>query len=340
MSERPDPLEDALTELQFRCVSMSGQEPSSAWRRDLPLSSVTLHVPIEGSCHIDVDTPIWLHRLERGEVLLVNKGVGGALRAVSENDPPKVFSAQVEFEAPHGHPLLAAIPEVVQAAPGPAPRSFGPLLDALLAEFVLPVLGREVLVLRLCEGLFIETLRWHLGDLQWTDKGWLRVLADPGLRAQLGPALSETGKVETVKALAAAAGRSPRRFGARFRQFAGFTPSELIRDTRARRAARLLRQGETDLARIAHVTGYRSRPSFCRAFKRGLGVSPATYWRSVHGRRFPRQAEGRERTTWELEAEYGCPDMWELRFALEEEAEAGAAPEGSPPLGADPAEPE
>jgi len=69
------------------------------------------------------------------------------------------------------------------------------------------------------------------------------------------------------------------------------------------------------------VTGYGSRPSFCRAFKRELGVSPAAYWRGVHKRPFPRQPEGPEKTQWEAEAEYGCPDMWELRFTLEEEAE-------------------
>ena len=67
------------------------------------------------------------------------------------------------------------------------------------------------------------------------------------------------------------------------------------------------------------MTGYRSRPSFCRAFKRELGVSPAAYWRRVHRRPFPRHPDGPEKTRWEAEAAYGCPDMWELRFALEEE---------------------
>jgi AraC-like DNA-binding protein len=327
MNERLDALEDALAELQVRCVPITSGAAPRPWRREFPLDAVSLHVPLEGRCHIDVDTPIWVHRLERGQVLLVNRGVAGALRPASESDPPpEVFSARIELEAPHGHPLLDAMPQLVQASPGDgaAPRSFGPLLEAFLVEFRMPVLGRGALAARLCEGLFIEALRSHLLDLSWADTGWFRVLADPVIKAQLGLPPSETGKVATVTNLAAAANRSPRRFGARFRQFAGFTPSDHVRHTRARRAARLLREGETDLARIAHVTGYRSRPSFCRAFKRELGVSPASYWRTVHGRRFPRQPDGPEKTRWDAEAEYGCPDMWELRFALEEEAdEAG-----------------
>ena len=172
-----------------------------------------------------------------------------------------------------------------------SPRSFDPLLEALLAEITRPRVGHGVLVLRLCEGLFIQALRSQLLDVNWNDRGWFRVVADPVLRTWPGPGATDTDAVQSVAELAASVNRSPRRSSARFRELAGFTPSAHLRHTRARRAARMLRDGETDLARIAHLTGYRSRPSFCRAFKRELGVSPAAYWRRVHGRRFPRQRD-------------------------------------------------
>lgn len=129
----------------------------------------------------------------------------------------------------------------------------------------------------------------HLHDLDWTDKGWLRALADPLIKGHVASAGPGGPSSETVGSLADASGRSERRLRARFAQFAGSSPSELIRRSRARRAARLLRDGETDLGRIARLTGYRTRQAFCRAFKRELGVSPAAYWRSTNGRRFPRQ---------------------------------------------------
>jgi AraC-like DNA-binding protein len=293
---------------------MAFRETSDPWRREFPDTAISLHVPISGRCHIEVVTSIWLHPLGRGEVLLVNRGVRGGLRAADADDAaPEVFSIGLAFDAPHGHPLLDGMPQVVQAAPiGKGARSFGFLLDAVLAEFAHPVIGREVVVARLCEALFVEVLRHHLIDVNWNDTGWLRALADPVVRSGLDAGRDEQGNVIALPDLATASGRSRRRFGARFRQFAGFTPSDYLLGTRARRAARLLRDGETDLSRIAHVTGYRSRPSFCRAFKRELGVSPADYWRSVHHRRFPRQ--GPEKTQSEAELAYGCPDMWELRF--------------------------
>ena len=49
------------------------------------------------------------------------------------------------------------------------------------------------------------------------------------------------------------------------------------------------------------------------------------YCRGIHKRPFPRQPEGPEKTRWEAEAACGRPDMWELRFALQEEVDEGAA---------------
>ncbi|HTS81499.1 MAG TPA: AraC family transcriptional regulator [Myxococcaceae bacterium] len=327
MAEGPDALDDALTELRFRCAPMTFEETARPWRRQFPTTAVTLHVPLEGLFRIDVDEPTWLHPSERGEVLVVNRGVGGALQEVSEPaSAPSVFSVRIDFEAPHGHPLLEALPRVIQAAPsGRGPRSFGPLLDALLAELTLPLLGREGLATRLCEGLFIEALRFHLASIEWNETGLLRALADPVVRSGLNAACGEGSETRAIPELARAGGRSHRRFGARFQQFAGSTPSDHVRRTRIRRAARLLREGETDLARVAHVTGYRSRPSFCRAFKEELGITPAAYWRNANGRPFPRQSRGPEKTRWQAEEEYGCPDVWEMRFALEEELERDAA---------------
>jgi AraC-like DNA-binding protein len=324
MAERQDALTEALAELRFRCAPFPATEAPRPWRRDLPLEVVTIHVPLQGACHIAVETAIWTHRLERGEILVVNRGIGGALLPRDEGDPPQVISARVEFEAPHGHPLLDSLPDLIQAAPsgGANPGSFGPLVDAFLTEMERPRVGSRVIALRFLEALFIQALRCHLLDVNWNDRGWFRVLADPVLKPWPGPGASDGGGVESVNELAASVNRSPRRASARFHDLAGFTPSDLLQQTRARRAARLLREGETDLARVAHVTGYRNRPSFCRAFKRELGVSPAAYWRRVHRRPFPRQPDGPEKTGWEAETAYGCPDTWDLRFALEEEAEA------------------
>lgn len=292
MDEATDALEEALTELRFRCGLLGNGPVPSPGRRAFPVDAISLHVPLAGRCHIDVAFPIWVHRLEPGEILVVKQGVDGALRATSDGSPPpKVLSMRVDFDAPHGHPLLDSLPPLIRASVRkvPAPGSFEPLLAALLAEHALPMLGRGEVSRAVCEGLFVQALRMHLHDLDWTDKGWLRALADPVIKGFVDSAGPGEPSAETVRSLAEASGRSARRLRARFAQFAGASPSELIRHSRARRAARLLRDGETDLARIARLTGYRTRQALCRAFKRELGVSPAAYWRSTNGRRFPRQ---------------------------------------------------
>jgi AraC-like DNA-binding protein len=183
----------------------------------------------------------------------------------------------------------------------------------------------------LLEGLFIQALRCHLVDLRWNDRGWFRVVGDPVLRSWPGPGASDgSGGAKTVADLAASVNRSPHRASARFRELAGFTHSSLVHQTRARRAARLLRDGETDLAELAHLMGCRSRQSFCRAFKRELGVSPAAYWRSVHRRPFPRRPEEPENTFSEPEAPQADQDRPALRTPPEEEAADGSAERRDP----------
>lgn len=325
MSWDQDPLSEALEELRLRCDPFATTDRERPWTRDLPVDAVTIHVPLSGACHLAVDTSLWTHCLDRGEILVVNRGIGGALVARDEDDPPEVVSARVSFDAPHGHPLLDSLPDLIQASPvgGIVPASFEPLLEAFLTEVERPRHASRTILAVLLEALFIQALRCHLVDLEWNDRGWFRVLGDPVLRSWPGPAANDgSGGARNVADLAASVNRSPHRASARFRELAGLTHSSLVHRTRARRAARFLRDGETDLARLAHLMGYRSRQSLCRAFKRELGISPAAYWRSVHRRPFPRRPEEPPRPD---------PEGVPLAASPEEEAAGDSAERRDPP---------
>ena len=282
-----DPLAAALGELKLRCEPLAGPPCGpEGWRRTFPLDAVSLHLVVIGDCLIGADVKLWRYRLERGEVLVVNRGVPGELRPTSEHGhPPEVLSMRVHLDAQHGHPLVDALPPLIRATPGILPRSFGPSVDALLGEISVPSFGRDAILERLSEVLFIQALRVHLSDLTWYDQGWFRALVDPVLRGHLHWAADPQG---SVSSLARAIARSTRRLSARFSQFAGSKPSEFLRDARLRRAAELLRQGESDLQRIAALTGYGSRQALARAFRRRFGVSPTGYWRTTKRRPFPR----------------------------------------------------
>jgi AraC-like DNA-binding protein len=282
-----DPLVVALEELRLRCVLIVEPDAPGPWRRTFPADAVSLHVVLEGGCLIDADLQLWRARVDPGELLLVNRGVPGALRATCEADPPLVLSARVHLEAPLGHPMLDAIPPLIRARAAWIPRSFEPSLHALREELAIPTLGGGVVASRLCEVLVVQALRAHItDDLSWTDQGWFRMLADPVLREQLAEA-SRPGA--TVASLAKALGRSRQRTRARVTQLGGATPSSLIRQARVRGAAELLRAGETDLERIAEATGFSSRQALSRAFRRELGVTPAGHWRATHRMPFPRR---------------------------------------------------
>ncbi len=288
MDRETDALVAALDELRLRCIPVPEAVRAVPWRRVFPEETVSLHVVLEGGCLIDSGVRLWRYRLDPGEVLVVNRGVPGALRATCETDPPEVLSACVHLEAPHGHPMLDAFPALIRASARRIPRSFAPSIHALREELAIPTLGGDVVAGRLCEVLFVQALRTHVtDDLCWTDEGWFRMLADPLLREQLARA-SRPGT--TVASFASVLGRSRQRTRARFAQFGGTTPSTFLRQARVRRAAELLRQGESDLARIAAVTGFGSRQALCRAFRREIGVSPAAEWRATHHRPFPRRS--------------------------------------------------
>jgi AraC-like DNA-binding protein len=283
---RSDALAMALEELRFRCVLADEPTVPGPWRRVFPEDAVSLHVVLEGGCLISADLELSRYRLDPGEVLVVNRAIRGGLRATSEADPPEVLSVRVHLEAALPHPMVAGLPSHIRASAGRIPRSFAPSLHALREELAIHTPGARVVATRLCEVLFVQALRAHIDDgLAWNDQGFFRMLADPLLREHLDWA----GRPEaTVAGLSRELGRSRQRTRARFSQFGGHNPAALIRTARVRRAAEFLRAGEADLARVAKESGFASRQTLCRAFRRELGVTPAAHWRALHRRPFPR----------------------------------------------------
>lgn len=177
MNPGHDALAAALEELKLRCVLMVDPPGARPWRRAFPLDALSLHVVLRGACVIDVDVHLWRHRLDDGELLVVNRGMRGALRPASESDPPEVLSARVQLEAPLGHPMLASFPRLIRTSAGTIPRSFSPSMHTLVEELARPTLGGRAVASRLCEILFVQALRAHVQEQSWTDRGWYRMLA-------------------------------------------------------------------------------------------------------------------------------------------------------------------
>jgi transcriptional regulator GlxA family with amidase domain len=83
----------------------------------------------------------------------------------------------------------------------------------------------------------------------------------------------------SLRALATAAGVSPRHLSRLFLAETGYTPHHFIERTRLEAACVMLNSGRASLDQIAERSGIGSSESLRRLFKRELGITPATYRR-------------------------------------------------------------
>jgi AraC-like DNA-binding protein len=209
--------------------------------------------------------------------------------------PPKdpnaalLLSARVKLRCRPGIP--AEFPGVARLDPERvwSGRWGEPVVEALNAELSHPRLGVSAIVARLLEVVLLQGLRTELRGGTWKAPGWLGALTDPVLRTGLIDA--GTGSALTsVGALSAEVHRSPRRVRARVRGFSGAPPGYLLRQLRMERAIRRLEEEQPTLGDLARELGYASVSTFCRAFHREVGCTPADYWRRARKRPFPRPA--------------------------------------------------
>jgi AraC-like DNA-binding protein len=88
--------------------------------------------------------------------------------------------------------------------------------------------GSDVVLAKLSEVLFIETLRRFIQDLPDHQKGWLAGARDPVIGEALALMHKNPGGDWTVESLARQVGASRTRFAERFRHFLGEPPMEYL----------------------------------------------------------------------------------------------------------------
>jgi AraC-like DNA-binding protein len=292
MADGLDALGVALAGLKLTCSTPALQSLSGPWELALP-PVASLHVLVRGSCRVELDAPLWTWGLDRRTLLLARPGVSGRLRSVDPSSEGGAGLVSTELRVAGEDPLglLRLLPPVlpIDADRIPAPLGFRSTLDALIEEVSAATQGLGFVATRLFEVLFVHALRMHMLEMSWNDRGWFRALIDPLLRRPLEAAAEMPTRALSVCALARAGERSRRRFGGRLRGITGVGAGAFVRSLRLRRARELLATGSSSLDAIAREVGLSSRQVLCRGFRREFGVTPATYWRRVHLRPFPRQ---------------------------------------------------
>ena len=180
------------------------------------------------------------------------------------------------------NPLLGALPRMIHlssAADHAASGWLGTLLSIAVKESESDRAGRENVLARLSELMFVESIRRYLETVPAARTGWLAGLTDPVVGQALAALHGAAAEPWTVERLAKHVGLSRSVLAERFTDLVGQPPMQYLTLWRMQLASRLLTDGG-QVAAVAAAVGYESEPAFSRAFKKILGQAPGSWRRS------------------------------------------------------------
>jgi AraC-like DNA-binding protein len=182
------------------------------------------------------------------------------------------------------NPLLATLPRMIHMRRSTDVSGWLEQITKLaVVETSARRAGSESMLGRLSELLFIELLRRHLETLPPDQTSWLAGLRDEHVGRALTVMHDRPAHPWTLDDLAREAGLSRSSLVERFTHFVGVPPIQYLAQWRMQLASNLLAEGSASIAEVAFAVGYGSEAAFSRAFKKLVGVAPAT-WRHARKR--------------------------------------------------------
>jgi AraC-like DNA-binding protein len=139
--------------------------------------------------------------------------------------------------------------------------------------------GSSLVLAKLAELLFVETLRRYMRDLGPGESGWLAGVRDPAVGHALALLHKDPAHPWTIMKLSKQVGLSRTRLAERFRHFLGESPMAYLAQWRLKLGAEILESTDDSVATIAAAVGYGSEAAFNRAFKREFAYPPAQFRR-------------------------------------------------------------
>src|SRR5262245_48153255 len=177
------------------------------------------------------------------------------------------------------NPLLSTLPRRLHV-PGLSGGWLQSFTHQVVEESRAQRVGASSVLTRLAELMFVEVLRRYVETLPPGHQGWLAGLRDEIVGRGLSLLHGDPAHPWTIDELANGVALSRSAFADRFTAVVGQPPMQYLAHWRMQLAAARLATGNTKVAAIAEEVGYDSEPAFSRAFKRLMGVSPATWRRA------------------------------------------------------------
>ena len=177
--------------------------------------------------------------------------------------------------------LISSLPPFIHVAAveGKAIPWLADTIGLILQESELTRPGRQAIVNRLAQMIFIQAVRSYATTLPGDCHNWLAAIMDPDIGPALGLMHSQPDRHWTVALLADRVGMSRSAFASRFKNLLSKPPQQYLLECRMRKACTLLVEGEYGVKQIAGRVGYATDAAFANAFKRWSGKAPGTYRR-------------------------------------------------------------
>jgi AraC-like DNA-binding protein len=305
-SIRRDDLSEVLQAVRFRGVLFCRSELSAPWGFSvLSREFASFHIVLRGKCCLDVDgldDRFWLsegdivflpaghaHTVRdspsspatRLEELVAGGGIDarGTLRTGGGGAGTVLVCGGFQWEDGANSPIGASLPPIIHLHG----RTHGVdnwlrlTLAFLSEEADAGRPGAEIAITRLADLLFIEALRTFFSAPGTSKRGLAAALRDPRIGAAVVSIQRRPEGRWDVGGLARQVAMSRTAFATRFKALVGESPFVYVTRCRMSKAARELRARDVTIADVAEHVGYDSEASFCRAFKRWLGTSPASF---------------------------------------------------------------
>ena len=301
-----DLLTDFLPRLSVRQAVYTRVEASAPWGFDfIPYHHTKFGIVTEGECFIDLKNGQAPINLQQGSCYLLTRGDAFRLRdkdlsdTINFEDALNFLNGRVLSYGGGGNstvvvggrfifatntypPVLDLLPPLIHFKVNPTElQALEATIKLLANETTSPTLGSSMMVDRLADIFFIQSLRAYLLSDEQREIGWLGAVADEKLSAALRLMHNHSDKTWTIAAIAEEVGMSRAVFAARFKEKLAISPMSYLTRYRLNKAQLLLQQTSNSIARVALEVGYDSEAAFNKAFKRELGIPPGEFRKSA-----------------------------------------------------------
>ncbi len=266
---------------QLRAYISDNPRYCGAWNEPEPaIDHGMFHLIDEGECwvrRLPGDPPT---RLGPGDLVMYPRGDEHQLCSVPNGDAnagknqfTSVLCGEFEFATGNRNPILDALPDCIVVREEDSGMQFRHLAQLLSHEARQDSFGRQLVLDKLADALFVMALRHHIAS-STERRGLIAALVDRRLARVLEALHAAPGRAWTVAMLAELAHQSRTAFAQYFREVLGVSPYQYLTEWRMAEALRLLRDPKCSAATVAEKLGYQTEAAFRRAFKKIHGYGP------------------------------------------------------------------